>query len=62
MTLRALGAVSSLVVGVLTALEATKYTHLFPGYGHIPNDDPLALAVGIVAGVVYWRLVKVVTK
>ena len=60
--MKALGAFSSVIVGLLTALEATKYTHLMPGYGHIPNDDPLAMVVGIVAGVVFWRVVKVATK
>ena len=60
--MRALGAAGSLTVGYLTALEMTRYTHLMPGYGHIPNDDPLAMVVGIVAGVVFWRVVKVATK
>ena len=60
--MRALVGVSSVIVGYLTALEMTRYTHLVPGYGHIPNDDPLAMVAGIVAGVVYWRGVKVMTK
>ena len=60
--MRVLGGVSSVIVGYLTALAVSPYTHLMPGYGHIPNDDPLALVVGIVAGWVYWRVVKVVTK
>ena len=60
--MRALGAAGSLTVAILTALAATRYTHLVPGYGHIPNDDPLAMVAGIVAGVVYWRGVKVMTK
>ncbi len=53
----------TVAIGYIVGLDASRYTHLIPGYGYSVNgDDPAALVVAVVVAVVLWRVSDWLTR